>query len=147
MPVDLKRQGRAEEHIALFYPTTRSEREELLEVMMKRTDVEMAMEEMPEPLLNGSRTFSGADMEALFTRAKFRAAAHSGNGKNGHVTKKILQQVVDDFIPPTYPEEVELQTLAAVLECTSQALLPEQYRAMDRETIVQRVQELKRFVR
>lgn len=147
MPVDLKRQGRAEEHIALFYPNTRSEREELLEVMMKRTDVTMSMEEMPEGLLNGSRTFSGADMEALFTRAKFRAAAQSANGKNGHVTKEILQQVVDDFIPPTYPEEVELQTLAAVLECTSQALLPEQYRAMDRETIVQRVQELKRFVR
>ena len=28
MPVDLKRQGRAEEHIALFYPSNRKEREE-----------------------------------------------------------------------------------------------------------------------
>lgn len=174
MPVDLKRQGRAEEHIALFYPSTREEREELLEVMMRRTGVSMPMDEVPEALLDGSRTFSGADMEALFTRAKFRAAARngkhegnrsaasagedetgtrtsaSGNGAsapNGRVTGDILQEVVDDFIPPTYPEEVELQTLAAVLECTSQALLPEQYRTMDRESIVKRVEELKRFVR
>ncbi len=176
MPVDLKRQGRAEEHIALFYPTTREEREELLDVMMKRTGVKLKMADVPESLLNGDRTFSGADMEALFTRAKFRAAAHTENGeaigggrsrrsdastsapkkpgkrsvkaaaKNGIVTKAILQDVVDDFIPPTYPEEVELQTLAAVLECTSQALLPERYRSMDRESMVRRVQELKRLV-
>ncbi|MEX1055059.1 MAG: AAA family ATPase [Rhodothermales bacterium] len=157
MPIDLKRQGRAEEHIALFYPSTREEREELLEVMMRRTGVKMPLEEIPEPLLNGSRTFSGADMEALFTRAKFRAAAKHGptNGKaavekprkaNGQVTRDILQEVVEDFIPPTYPEEVELQTLAAVLECTSQALLPEQFRSMDRETMVRRVQDLKRIL-
>jgi len=50
---------------------------------------------------------------------------------------------VDDFIPPTYPIEVELQTLAAVLECTSRALLPERYRHMDRETIIRQVEELK----
>ena len=149
MPIDLKRQGRAEEHIALFYPTTREERDELLKVMMRRTGVSMTMEEMPDSLLTGARTFSGADMEALFTRAKFRAAARDGSANGAaesRVTKEILQEVVEDFIPPTYPEEVELQTLAAVLECTSQALLPEQYRSMDRETIVRRVQELKRFV-
>ena len=228
MPVDLKRQGRAEEHIALFYPSTRDERVELLNVMMRRTGVTMSIDDIPEPLLNGERTFSGADMEALFTRAKFRAAARREVGDvvengaagraaggaaegaaggaagaeavgadggaasgaaggeagdadggadggtaagaanaverqaetdappepaqvatetaNGTVTKAILQDVVNDFIPPTYPEEVELQTLAAVLECTSQALLPKRYQSMDRESIVRRVQELKRFV-
>src|SRR5690554_5020528 len=93
MPVDLKRQGRAEEHIALFYPSTREDREELLKVMMKRTGVDLPIEQAPEVLLNGERTLSGADMEALFTRAKFRAAAHG----DGTVTAEILQTVVDDF--------------------------------------------------
>jgi len=144
MPIDLKRQGRAEEHIALFYPTTREEREELFKVMMRRTSVTLPIEEVPETLLNGERTFSGADMEALMTRAKFRAAASSKSG--GNVTTEILQDVVDDFIPPTYPMEVELQTLAAVLECTSRDLLPEQYRNMSRETIVRRVEEIKRLI-
>jgi len=122
MPVDLKRQGRAEEHIALFYPSDRKEREELLQVMLRRTGIKMNMEEMPDALLDGERTFSGADMEALLTRAKFRAAA-DGRSK-GKVSKRILQEVVDDFMPPTYPLEIELQTLVAVLECTSRALLP-----------------------
>ena len=145
MPVDLKRQGRAEEHIALFYPSTREEREELLRVMLRRTGVSLSMEDIPESLLNGERTFSGADMEALMTRAKFRAAAHA-DGRN-QVTREILELVVEDFMPPTYPLEVELQTLTAVLECTSRALLPEKYQTMDRETIVRRVDELKKLVK
>ena len=145
MPVDLKRQGRAEEHIALFYPSTRQEREELLTVMLKRTGVDISMSEIPVALLNGERTFSGADMEALLTRAKFRAASTSRS--KGKVTLKILQEVVDDFMPPTYPLEVELQTLVAVLECTSKALLPEMYRTMDRETIVRRVDELSHLIK
>ena len=143
MPIDLKRQGRAEEHLALFYPSTRAAREELLRVMMKRTGVKIAMEDVPETLLNGERTFSGADMEALLTRAKFRAAAEDANGK---VTADHVQEAVADFIPPTYPMEVELQSLAAVLECTNRGLLPEQYQDMDRETIIQRVEALKRLI-
>jgi SpoVK/Ycf46/Vps4 family AAA+-type ATPase len=141
MPIDLKRQGRAEEHIALFYPSSREEREELLTVMMKRTNVSLPMEEVADSLLNGEVTLSGADMEALLTRAKFRAAP------KGTVTGQILTETVEDFIPPTYPLEVELQTLSAVLECTSRALLPEKYRNMNRESIVRRVEELNRLIR
>lgn len=142
MPVDLKRQGRAEEHLALFYPETREEREELLTVMMRRTGIDVPMDQVPASLLNGERTLSGADMEALLTRAKFRAAATGG--AEGRVTGQILEEAVDDFIPPTYPQEVELQTLAAVLECTSKSLLPEKYRAMSRDEVVERVAALKR---
>lgn len=142
MPVDLKRQGRAEEHLSLFYPSTRADREELLQVMMKRTGVELDMDEVPEELLNGERTLSGADMEAILTRTAFRAAGQNG----GEVTPEIMQDAVDDFIPPTYPIEVELQTLASVLECTSRDLLPEPYKSMDRKDVVQRVEELKRMM-
>ena len=37
LPVDLKRQGRAEEHIALFYPDTLEERRAMLRAMQKKT--------------------------------------------------------------------------------------------------------------
>lgn len=144
MPVDLKRQGRAEEHIALFYPDSREEREELLDVMMRRTGIDLPLDQVPESLLNGERNLSGADMEALLTRAKFRAAARDGH--EARVTGEILAETVEDFIPPTYPQEVELQTLAAVLECTSKSLLPEKYREMSRDEVVKRVENLKKLV-
>ena len=168
MPVDLKRQGRAEEHLALFYPSTRADREELLRVMMRKTGVDVPAGEIPEVLLDGERTYSGADMEALLTRAKFRAATHalaevdgvdegsgaagaagSGDGEApaaGRVTREVLEAVVEDFLPPTYPLQVELQNLVAVMECTSRSMLPERFRNLDREATVRRVEELKGLI-
>lgn len=185
MPVDLKRQGRAEEHIALFYPSTRADREELLRVMMRRTGIDLPLSDVPEALLDGERTYSGADMEALLTRAKFRAATlaaassaspptnaappagtpdapeapapggsatepgpqpKTAEAADGRVTRRILEEVVEDFIPPSYPLQVELQNLVAVMECTSRSMLPEAFRGLDREATVRRVEELKRLI-
>ncbi|MBD3616125.1 MAG: AAA family ATPase [Gracilimonas sp.] len=139
MPVDLKRQGRAEEHLALFPPHTKEERVELFEAMAKKTGLKMTEEYTPVMIEKGEKTFSGADMEAALTRAKFRAAAE---GKK-QVTPEILDLALNDFLPPTYPEEIELQTLSAVIECTSKELLPERYREMDRDDILSTIEELK----
>ncbi|MAO66278.1 MAG: AAA family ATPase [Balneola sp.] len=139
MPIDLKRQGRAEEHLALFPPHTSDERVELYEAMAKKTGLKMTEEYIPESIKTEDKRLSGADMEAALTRAKFRAAA-DGKVK---VTPEILDAALADFLPPTYPEEVELQTLSAVIECTSKELLPEQYRDMDRDEILSTIEELK----
>ena len=99
----------------------------------------MTQDYIPAIIEEGFKTFSGADMEAALTRAKFRAAAE-GKVK---VTPQILDKALEDFIPPTYPEEVELQTLNAVIECTSKALLPKRYRDVDRNEILSKIDELK----
>ncbi|MCS6905721.1 MAG: AAA family ATPase [Bacteroidia bacterium] len=141
MPVDLKRQGRAEEHIALFYPETIEEKKELLEVMLKKTKIlNIQIEDFPPEFLENMPIRSGADMEAALTRAKFKAASLG----LAEVTIEIIQQAFDDFIPPTYPEEVELMNYVAVLECTSKELLPERFRDMRREDILARIEEIKR---
>ncbi|MDZ7715893.1 MAG: AAA family ATPase [Balneolaceae bacterium] len=139
MPVDLKRQGRAEEHLALFPPYTKEERIELFEAMKKKTGLKLSEEYTPKLITKGEKTFSGADMEAALTRAKFRAAAKS----ESKVTPETLDEALADFIPPTYPEEIELQTLSAVIECTSKELLPERYQKMDRGEILSKIEELK----
>lgn len=139
MPIDLKRQGRAEEHLALFPPHTKEERVELYQAMSKKTGLQLTEDYVPQVIEQGLKTFSGADMEAALTRAKFRAAAE---GKK-KVTPEILDLALNDFLPPTYPEEVELQTLSAVIECTSKELLPERYQDMDRGEILEKIEELK----
>ncbi len=139
MPIDLKRQGRAEEHLALFPPHTKEERVELFEAMKKKTGLKLTEDYVPTLIEQGIVTFSGADMEAALTRAKFRAAALSQDV----VSPEVLDLALADFIPPTYPEEVELQTLNAVIECTSKELLPERYREMDRNEILSTIEELK----
>lgn len=142
MPVDLKRQGRAEEHLALFHPVTEEERIELFRVMCKKTNLALPDDFLPKIIKEGEKPFSGADMEAALTRAKFKAASKGLE----HVTPEVLDLVLDDFLPPTYPEEVELQTLCAVQECTSKELLPERYRDIDRIELTEIIEELKLMI-
>ena len=138
MPIDLKRQGRAEEHLALFPPQNAAEKEDLFWAMVSKTKAQLEEEKVPLQLLQEDTHFSGADMEAVITRAKFESIAQ------GHerITHETMEAVIDNFIPPTYPEEVELQTLLGVLECTSKKLLPERYQQINREELLGRIQEL-----
>ena len=143
MPVDLKRQGRAEEHIALFHPSTKEEREELFNVMKKKTGLQLTKNVIPDVVNDEKSTISGADMEAALTRAKFKAAS-KGQVK---VTPEMLNETFADFRPSTYPAEIRLQTLCAVVECTSKALLPDEFREDDSEVLRQEIDLLKLKVR
>jgi hypothetical protein len=58
-----------------------------------------------------------------------------------------LRAALEDFIPPSYPTEIELQNLVAFLECTSKSLLPEKYQRMDRGDATRRAGELTAFGR
>src|SRR6185312_8681983 len=73
LPVDLKRQGRAEEHIALFYPETEEERTAMLRAMEKKTGIKLPSPEAEKFFLDHSSEFSGADVEAVLTRARLKS--------------------------------------------------------------------------
>ena len=140
MPVDLKRQGRAEEHIALFYPESLDEKKELFKVMLRKTKIQdLSLADFSDEFFEHLNILSGADMEAALTRAKFKAAARDLPA----ITVELVQEVFDDFIPPTYPEEVELMNYVAVMECTSKELLPPRFRSLTRAEVIQKVQLLK----
>ena len=138
LPVDLKRQGRAEEHIALFYPDTPEERLALLRAMQKKIGMALFPADIEKFFLGGSGSLSGADIEAVL----IRSALKSRLLKKKSVDAEDLQSALEDFIPPYYPTEIDLQNLVAVLECTSKSLLPQKYRDLDRSELIRRVNEL-----
>ena len=143
LPVDLKRQGRAEEHIALFYPHTDEDRLAMLHVALKKSGTTLASPEAEAVFLKHADGLSGADVEAILARARMKKALENQTGLDA----QDLVDALADFIPPSYPTEIELQTLAAVLECTSKSLLPIEYRAMDRGEIIRRTNELSLLAR
>jgi SpoVK/Ycf46/Vps4 family AAA+-type ATPase len=143
LPVDLKRQGRAEEHIALFYPGTNEERLALLRAMQKKTGIEIRSAEVEKFFLEHAGTMSGADIEAVLTRARMRSALEN----EAAVNVDDLKAALEDFVPPSYPTEIELQNLVAVLECTSKSLLPEKYKSMERAELIRRANELAALAR
>lgn len=138
LPVDLKRQGRAEEHIALFYPHTDEERLAMLRAMQKKSGMRIASPEAEQFFLKNSTGLSGADVEAILIRARMKSALENQTD----LGEGDLRAALEDFIPPSYPTEIELQILAAVLECTSRSLLPDQYRTKERGEIIRRTNEL-----
>src|SRR5579864_6218324 len=143
LPVDLKRQGRAEEHIALFYPESNEERLAMLKAMLKKTGISLASPEGEKFILERGATLSGADIEAVLVRARMRRAMEDDQ----KLGVDDLRAALEDFIPPSYPTEIELQNLVAFLECTSKSLLPEKYQKMDRGEATRRAAELTAFSR
>lgn len=138
LPVDLKRQGRAEEHIALFYPETVEERLALLRAMQKKIGMTPLPADTEQFFLQNSGNLSGADIEAVLIRSELRSRLQNKSA----VDTDDLKSALADFIPPYYPTEIDLQNLVAVLECTSRSLLPHKYRDMERSELIRQVKEL-----
>jgi AAA+ superfamily predicted ATPase len=138
LPVDLKRQGRAEEHIALFYPDTPEERVALLRAMQRKAGMAPFPADVEEYFVQQAGSLSGADIEAVLVRSHMRSSLQ----KKSAVDADDLKAALEDFIPPYYPTEIDLQNLVAVLECTSRSLLPKQYRDVERNELIRRTNEL-----
>ena len=140
LPIDLKRQGRAEEHVPLFYPETPAEYDEIYRVMLKKLGIKTSVADVSavadEKSLMG---LSGSDLEAVLVRATLEAEAEGVS----EISAAHLTKVFTDFIPPNNSREREMQILCAVLESTSRELLPERYRDMDRGDIQGRIQAIK----
>jgi SpoVK/Ycf46/Vps4 family AAA+-type ATPase len=138
LPVDLKRQGRAEEHIALFYPDTPEERLALLRAMQRKIGMKPFSGDIEKFFLDRAHSLSGADIEAVLVRSHMRSSLQNKPA----VDSQDLEAALDDFIPPYYPTEIDLQNMVAVLECTSRSLLPKQYRDLERAELIRRTNEL-----
>jgi AAA+ superfamily predicted ATPase len=140
VPVDLKRQGRAEEHIALFPPATPEERALVFEALRARLQIPLEhgvqaaalFAEVPHPM-------SAADIEAVLVRASRRMAIE----QRPALGADLLRALIADFQPPAYPVEIEYQRLIAAFECTSRQLLPPDLAALPHERIAERLAELR----
>ncbi len=139
LPIDLKRQGRAEEHLALFYPETADDREDLFQTLVKKLRLRVESVAVSDLLKKFRFDCSGADLESILIRAKFNAAM------NNHVTisRDDLEETFADFVPPAYPHEIELQNLVAVLECTSREMVPKRFQNLERAKLIDEIRELK----
>jgi SpoVK/Ycf46/Vps4 family AAA+-type ATPase len=139
LPIDLKRQGRAEEHLALFYPDSEEEKIALFDTLVDKLGLSIRKFPVSELLRKFKHEYSGADLEAVLIRAKFRAAMEGRT----FVTREDMEETMGDFVPPAYPHEIDLQNLVAVLECTSKEMVPRRFQNLDRARLVKDIGELK----
>jgi AAA+ superfamily predicted ATPase len=120
LPIDLKRQGRAEVHIPLFYPTDEAEIRQMFVILANKMGSRVSPDDIPAIPQRGH--LSGADIEGMVGRAR-RKSLLAGQD---HITRESLAEVVLQFMPSTQGMERELQEIAAVIECTDRQFLPRQ---------------------
>ena len=122
LPIDLKRQGRAEVHIPMFYPQDDAEVLAMVKALARKNKIPLAADSMPA--IKADRFLSGSDIESVVLAAK-RQALSSGRPE---VTGADIEAAFREFIPSAQGLEKEMQELAAVLECTQLSFLPQHWR-------------------
>jgi AAA+ superfamily predicted ATPase len=123
LPIDLKRQGRAEVHLPLFAPAGDEEIQFMIKAMARKNKTSLAADALPTGL--AARGLSGADIESIVLAAKRAALTHGRES----ISRDDLLGALNDFIPSAQGLEKEKQELAAVLECTSMSFLSEPWRS------------------
>jgi AAA+ superfamily predicted ATPase len=118
LPIDIKRQGRAEVHIPLFYPFEDEELTQMFVMLAKKLGTTLDPKDVPPIPQKGM--LSGADIEGIVGRA-WRKSLLSGATS---ITADALREVVSQFLPSTQGLEKELQETAAIIECTDREFLP-----------------------
>jgi SpoVK/Ycf46/Vps4 family AAA+-type ATPase len=145
LPIDLKRQGRAEVHLPLFNPRDESEVRYMFSVMGRKNKATLNPDLLPEGLV--AKELSGADIESIVLSAK-RNALIAGHE---NLMAEDLKRALDDFVPSAQGLEKEKQELAAVLECTSMSFLPEDWKTRlakpnERSKLQERMATIKKMI-
>ena len=147
LPIDLKRQGRAEIHIPLFYPTDDMELRRMFVVLARKVGATLTMDSVPAIPADKLGQLSGADIEGLIGRAWRRSLL----AKSDHITREALTEALESFIPMAQSYERQLQTMAAIIECTDQEFLPDSITSLVKEMggrgkVQERLNQLKAVV-
>jgi len=115
----LKRQGRAEIHIPLFYRHEDEELRRMFVILAKKAGTSLSAEDLPKDIPHKGN-LSGADIEGIVGRA-YRTSLLGGSKR---ITQAALVQALEGFMPSTQSLEREAQELAAMIECTDLEFLP-----------------------
>lgn len=136
---DIKRSGRAGEHLPVF-DNEGEDKEAFFKHVLEAASIELdgfSPAERDEFLRLTAQYFP-ADFDQLLTQLKRRRVL-----EEGRLSPEMVLDEARDFIPSDIARQRELQELLAVLECTSRELLPDRYSTLSREFVQKQVQDIR----
>jgi len=135
---DIKRSGRAGEHLPVF-DNEGEEKEEFLRHVLGQAGIDMETF-LPDEIADFrelTETYYPADFDQLLTELRRRRHL------DGDLTPQTMLEELRDFMPSDTARQREYQELLAVLECTSREILPRRYALLSREEVRRRVREIR----
>ena len=138
MEADIKRSGRAGEHLPVF-DNEGAEKEVFFRHVLAQADiqVEQFTAEQQAEFRRLTADYFPADFDQLVTELRRRRRLE------GNLTPEMALDEARDFIPADTARQREYQELLAVLECTSRELLPDRYAELSREFVERQVQQIR----
>ncbi|HUT51909.1 MAG TPA: AAA family ATPase [bacterium] len=140
LDTDLKRPGRLDLKIPMFYPETPEQRREIVEAVARKNG--FVLDRAAEALAAAAertKGYSGADLEGLMVAAD-RLASESGSAA---ISGAHLERALGDFIPSRDNYYIEYMEVLSVFEASSKNLLPERYRNIGNQELQERIQFLR----
>jgi SpoVK/Ycf46/Vps4 family AAA+-type ATPase len=119
LPIDLKRQGRAEVHLPLFYPQTIQEKRQFFEIIGKKLNlitINPLVQSIDEREL--AEIQSGADVEAILVKVKRWEYI-----KGQDITLEEFRKIIHAFRASISKEDINHQVQMALAEVTDRDLL------------------------
>jgi hypothetical protein len=138
LDTDLKRPGRLDLKIPMFYPETDAQRREIMEAVAKKDGLSLEKVDLG-PAAAKTKGYSGADLEGLMVTAD-RLASEAGSAV---IKSEHLARALSDFIPSRDNYYIEYMEVLSVFEASSQSLLPERYRNVSNQELQERIQFLR----
>jgi transitional endoplasmic reticulum ATPase len=144
LDVDIKRAGRLDRKIPLFYAQTAEEVEAVLAAQLRKHQLETEARfpehraEISEKMLG----WSNAEFEAVLLLAAEYASGADGNAE-GPVTRAHLAQAIVDYLPSRDEKMLEFMELLAVFEASNRQMLPVKYQAMSADELRARLELLR----
>ncbi len=138
LDTDLKRPGRMDLKIPLFFPEDNKEKAEIMRAAAKRNRLRLEgidLEEVAEGLLH----YSPADLEGMMLAADRIASREDRE----HIREEDLKEAMDDFVPSRDRYYIEFMEILTVFESSSRKMLPQRYRGLSDEKLQERIRELR----
>jgi SpoVK/Ycf46/Vps4 family AAA+-type ATPase len=134
LDTDIKRAGRLDVKIPLFYPDTAREVSAIVQALYRRygMPIPFTADEL-EAFSARLVGYSNADLEAVVLLARNSAAANAGIEALGHA--------FEDYLPSRDALMIEYMNLLAVFEASRRSWLPAAYKDLTAEQISQRLAE------
>lgn len=146
LDIDLKRAGRLDRKIPLFYPQTTDEVLAIAKAVTRKNKLSFEDEAMNAmEIWEALVCYSAADIEAVLLLANENAARNS-NIENTAVTKEHLLNAANDYFPTRDTTMLKFMELLAVFECSNRRLLPDRYANMSADELDQQLRSLRLLI-
>lgn len=135
LDIDLKRAGRLDRKIPLFYPQTIEEVLAISKATVKKNKLSFEDEAVnATEILEKLVGYSAADIEAVLLLAN-ETAARNSTEETATITKEHLSNAANDYFPTRDTAMLKFMELLAVFECSNRRLLPERYANMSADEL------------